>query len=54
MVWYAQVNAAAVATEVDWATVAKDLEHKSPLEIMDHVSLCKVPSTLAACFICVP
>eukprot|EP00877_Chromochloris_zofingiensis_P012297 jgi/Chrzof1/7320/Cz02g19090.t1 len=31
-----RVNAAAVATEVDWATVAKDLEHKSPLEIMDH------------------
>ncbi len=33
-----QVNAAAaVATEVDWASAAKELDPKSPLEIMDHV-----------------
>lgn len=33
-----QVNAAAVETQVDWASLAKDLDSKSPLEIMDHVS----------------
>jgi hypothetical protein len=32
-----QVNAAAVAT-VDWVATAKELESKSALEIMDHVS----------------
>ena len=32
----AQVNAA-VAEKVDWAAQAKDLDTKSPLEIMDHV-----------------
>lgn len=31
-----RVNAAAVETQVDWASVAKELEPKSPLEIMDH------------------
>jgi hypothetical protein len=35
----AQVNAAAVeAKPVDWAATAKELDPKSPLEIMDHVS----------------
>eukprot|EP00878_Enallax_costatus_P046485 GHUV01056526.1.p1 GENE.GHUV01056526.1~~GHUV01056526.1.p1 ORF type:complete len:123 (-),score=27.01 GHUV01056526.1:67-435(-) len=31
-----RVNAAAVETKVDWASVAKELDPKSPLEIMDH------------------
>ena len=30
------VNAAAVATE-DWVKLAKEMDSKSPLEIMDHV-----------------
>ena len=33
-----QVNATAVAAPVDWETTAKELDLKSPLEIMDHVS----------------
>jgi len=33
------VNAAAVATDVDWKATAEELDAKSPLEIMDHVSL---------------
>jgi hypothetical protein len=35
------VNAAAAAeaaAKVDWPVVAKELDAKSPLEIMDHVS----------------
>lgn len=32
------MNAAAVETQVDWPGVAKELDLKSPLEIMDHVS----------------
>ncbi|GFR43683.1 hypothetical protein Agub_g4791 [Astrephomene gubernaculifera] len=31
-----RVNAAAVATTPDWEALAKDMELKSPLEIMDH------------------
>lgn len=33
-----QVNAAAVGAPVDWKQTAADLDSKSPLEIMDHVS----------------
>lgn len=32
------MKAAAVETQVDWPSVAKELDTKSPLEIMDHVS----------------
>lgn len=39
-----QVNAAAVeAKPVDWAATAKELDPKSPLEIMDHVRMTKQP-----------
>ncbi|KAG2483292.1 hypothetical protein HYH03_017839 [Edaphochlamys debaryana] len=31
-----QVNAASVATKCDWPAVAKEMDLKSPLEIMDH------------------
>lgn len=32
-----QANAAAVEAKVDWAGLAKELDSKSPLEIMDKV-----------------
>ena len=44
-----QVNAAAVqekeATAVDWDATAKELDSKSPLEIMDHVRPAPGPHT---------
>ncbi len=44
---HVQVNAA-VAEKVDWEAEAKDLDSKSPLEGMDHVSVLSNPGPLGA------